>query len=42
LGEEKFVFPEKPQIWSPGRPLNLFHKIVSQTTSYIMSFNFLR
>jgi len=33
--------PEEPQIWSPGRLLNLVQIIVSQTTSYTVSFNFL-
>jgi len=27
-----------PRIWYPGRPLNLVQTIISQTTSYIMSF----
>jgi len=33
--------PEEPQIWSRGRLQTLVQTIVSQTTSYIVSFNFL-
>jgi len=35
------VAPRGPQIWFPERPLNLVKTIVSQTTSYVVTFNFL-
>jgi len=39
---EAGVFPlEDPLLWSPKRPLNLVQTIVSQTTSYILSFKLL-
>jgi len=36
-----FASPKDSQIWFPERLLNLIQTIVSQTTSYILSLNFL-